>query len=288
MSLTKPLARIDTLPEAQALAAFLSCCGSRRWAEVMSSGRPYGDEPALRAAAERAFAALSREDWLEAFSCHPRIGDRGSLAERFPQTAEWSESEQGGVADVGEDVLDALLAANRDYEARFGYIFIVCATGKSAAEMLTLLRERLSHEPEAELEIAAAEQRKITAIRLRKLQSEVTKVSALTTHVLDTSLGRPAAGVAVTLERREAGVFVEIGRGRTDADGRCRELLPKGVSLQSAVYRLTFDTAAYFGERGTPSFYPQVSVLFEVREPAQHHHVPLLLSPFGYSTYRGS
>ncbi len=113
-------------------------------------------------------------------------------------------------------------------------------------------------------------------------------MSALTTHVLDTSLGRPAAGVAVTLERREAGVFIELGRGRTDADGRCRELLPQGVSLQASVYRLSFDSGAYFGERGVPAFYPQVSVVFEVREPARHHHVPLLLSPFGYSTYRGS
>jgi 5-hydroxyisourate hydrolase len=113
-------------------------------------------------------------------------------------------------------------------------------------------------------------------------------VSALTTHVLDTALGRPARNVAVTLERQDAGGFIEIGRGRTDADGRCRELLPQGVSLQTAVYRLTFDSGAYFAGRGVPAFYPQVSVVFEVREPAQHHHVPLLLSPFGYSTYRGS
>lgn len=280
--------RIDDLAEPEALAAFLRCCGSRRWAETMLRGRPYLDEPALLAAAESAFAPLERSDWLEAFSHHPRIGDRGSLAERFPQTAGWSASEQGGVAGAGEDVLGALLRANREYEARFGHIFIVCATGKSAGEMLGLLRLRLPNPPDMELEIAAAEQRKITAIRLQKLLAEVTEVSALTTHVLDTSLGRPAAGVPVTLERREAGTFIEIGRGRTDADGRCRELLPKGVSLQSAVYRLTFDSGAYFGERGTPSFYPQVSVVFEVREPLQHHHVPLLLSPFGYSTYRGS
>ena len=113
-------------------------------------------------------------------------------------------------------------------------------------------------------------------------------MSALTTHVLDTSLGRPAKDVGLTLERREAGVFIEIGRGRTDADGRCRELLPKGVPLQPAVYKLTFDSGAYFAARGVPAFYPEVSVVFEVREPAQHHHVPLLLSPFGYSTYRGS
>jgi 5-hydroxyisourate hydrolase len=113
-------------------------------------------------------------------------------------------------------------------------------------------------------------------------------VSALTTHVLDTSLGRPAGNVAITLARREGGVFIEVGRGRTDADGRCRELLPQDVPLQPAVYRLTFDSGTYFAARGTNAFYPEVSVVFEVREPAQHHHVPLLLSPFGYSTYRGS
>ena len=113
-------------------------------------------------------------------------------------------------------------------------------------------------------------------------------MSGITTHVLDTSLGRPAGGIGVTLERREGGAWIGIGRGRTDDDGRCKELLPKGVALQPAIYRLSFDSAAYFGARGLPTFYPEVSVVFEVREPAQHHHVPLLLSPFGYSTYRGS
>jgi 2-oxo-4-hydroxy-4-carboxy-5-ureidoimidazoline decarboxylase len=164
--------RLDALPEPEALAAFLRCCGSRRWAESMASGRPYRDEPALLAAAERAFAPLQRADWLEAFSHHPRIGEREGLAERFPATAGWSASEQDAVAGAGEDVLDALLQANRDYQARFGHIFIVCATGKSAPEMLALLRERLPNQPDAELEIAAAEQRKITAIRLNKLLSE--------------------------------------------------------------------------------------------------------------------
>ena len=166
------LKRLDALPPEQATAAFLRCCGSRRWAEAMERGRPYADEPALLAAAERAFALLTREDWLEAFSHHPRIGDRGSLAARFPATAGWSASEQGGVRDAGEDVLDALLRGNREYETRFGHIFIVCATGKTAPEMLALLRERLPNAPAAELEIAAAEQRKITAIRLQKLLAE--------------------------------------------------------------------------------------------------------------------
>jgi len=113
-------------------------------------------------------------------------------------------------------------------------------------------------------------------------------VSAITTHVLDTSLGRPAAGVGVTLERREAGRWLELGRGRTDADGRCRDLLPEGTTLQKASYRLTFNSGGYFGSRGAAGFYPYVSIVFEVQEPSVHHHVPLLLSPFGYSTYRGS
>jgi 5-hydroxyisourate hydrolase len=113
-------------------------------------------------------------------------------------------------------------------------------------------------------------------------------VSALSTHVLDTSIGRPAAGVAVTLERRESGAWLLVGRGRTDTDGRCRNLLPEGVELQKASYRLNFDTASYFGTLGIAPFYPYVSIVFEVRDEEQHHHVPLLVSPFGYSTYRGS
>ncbi|HEY8233437.1 MAG TPA: 2-oxo-4-hydroxy-4-carboxy-5-ureidoimidazoline decarboxylase [Vicinamibacteria bacterium] len=161
--------RLDALSQPEAIAAFLGCCGSRRWAEAMARGRPYAGEPALRAAAERAFAPLARADWLEAFSHHPRIGDRASLAARFPTTSGWSEAEQGGVSGAAEDVLDGLLRGNREYEARFGHIFIVCATGKSAPEMLALLRERLPNDAGAELEIAAAEQRKITAIRLTKL-----------------------------------------------------------------------------------------------------------------------
>ena len=113
-------------------------------------------------------------------------------------------------------------------------------------------------------------------------------MSGITTHVLDTSLGRPAAGVAIRLERREGASWIELGRGSTDAEGRCRNLLPEGVSLQASIYRLIFESAPYFGGRGVPTFYPEISVVFEVREPAQHHHVPLLVSPFGYSTYRGS
>jgi 5-hydroxyisourate hydrolase len=113
-------------------------------------------------------------------------------------------------------------------------------------------------------------------------------MSTLSTHVLDTSLGRPAAGVAVTLERMGPnGAPTVAGSGRTDADGRLRDFSPAGHVLVTGVYRLRFDTAAYFSESGRESFYPSVMVEFQVGDDA-HYHVPLLLSPYGYSTYRGS
>ena len=110
--------------------------------------------------------------------------------------------------------------------------------------------------------------------------------SPITTHVLDTALGKPAAGVQLVLERVDGDVR-ELARGVTDADGRVGDLLTPG-SLDPGTYRITFDTGAYFAATARPSFYPSVAVVFEIVDPAQHYHVPLLLSPFGYSTYRGS
>ena len=114
-------------------------------------------------------------------------------------------------------------------------------------------------------------------------------MSAITTHILDTSRGRPASGVPVKLEHQlDDGAWQPIGEGASDADGRAKELLPSGFALQGGVYRLTFDTGAYFAAQKVEGFYPEVTIVFTVRDPAQHYHVPLLLNPFGYSTYRGS
>ncbi|HEX8141117.1 MAG TPA: hydroxyisourate hydrolase [Pyrinomonadaceae bacterium] len=114
-------------------------------------------------------------------------------------------------------------------------------------------------------------------------------MSAITTHILDISRGQPASGVLVVLEVRSAvGDWQVVGHGTTDIDGRVRELLSGGAVLAEATYRLTFDTGAYFSAQNTESFYPEVTVVFSVREAQAHYHVPLLLSPFGYSTYRGS
>jgi 5-hydroxyisourate hydrolase len=110
----------------------------------------------------------------------------------------------------------------------------------------------------------------------------------ITTHVLDTSRGRPAAGVPVRLEIQELDGWREVGRASTDADGRVKQLLPPDQPLEAGTWRLTFDLAAWFAAQGIEAFYPEATIVFRVRDAGQHHHVPLLLSPFGYSTYRGS
>lgn len=112
--------------------------------------------------------------------------------------------------------------------------------------------------------------------------------SPITIHVLDTSRGKPAVGVAVVLEQADGKEWRELARGKTDGDGRVAALLPKGKPVAAGVYRVTFETGAYFAESKTRTFYPRITVLFEVVDPKEHYHIPLLLSPFGYSTYRGS
>ena len=113
-------------------------------------------------------------------------------------------------------------------------------------------------------------------------------MSGITTHVLDVSHGRPAAGVPVTLEVEAAGGWQSVGKGITNADGRISNLVPADSPIAAGVYRLTFDTGTYFANGDIQGFYPQVTVVFKIENSTQHYHVPLLLSPFGYSTYRGS
>jgi len=141
-------------------------CGSTRWVDRMMQRRPFGNGSRLLSSARIEWFGLTESDWLEAFSHHPKIGDRASLEARFPATHDLSAKEQSGVAEARNEVLDALAAGNDAYLKRFGFIFIVCATGKTAEEMLKLLRDRLSNDRATELRIAAEEQAKITALRL--------------------------------------------------------------------------------------------------------------------------
>jgi 2-oxo-4-hydroxy-4-carboxy-5-ureidoimidazoline decarboxylase len=135
----------------------------------MLACRPFGSRVDLLTAARDQWNALESADWREAFAHHPKIGDRDALAARFPTTHELAAREQAGIAGAGAGVLDALAEGNRRYEEKFGYIFIVCATGKSAPDILALLEARLPNDEATELRIAAAEQAKITELRLQKL-----------------------------------------------------------------------------------------------------------------------
>ena len=149
------------------------CCGAARWAQRMLAQRPFADWDHVRQAADDVWQALAASDWREAFAHHPKIGDMDSLRAKFAGAPAWSAGEQARVQEASEAVLHALAQGNRAYEAKFGYIFIVCAAGKSAEEMLSLLRQRLPHDPETELRLAAEEQRKITQLRLDKLRLEL-------------------------------------------------------------------------------------------------------------------
>jgi allantoinase len=165
------LDRLNALGAAEAIAELLRCCGSRRWAERMADLRPFPSEEGLFQAADAVWNGLDDPDRIEAFEAHPRIGDLDALRAKFASTASWAAHEQAGVSDADDSILRALAEANQDYEARFGHLFIVCATGKSAVEMLELLRDRLGNDPEAERAVASGEQAKIARIRLRKLVS---------------------------------------------------------------------------------------------------------------------
>jgi OHCU decarboxylase len=165
---------LNVLDAAAAIRELLRCCGSRRWAERMAAARPFSSIAQLTARADSIWHSLDRRDWLEAFAAHPRIGGESgaSGAAGLADPDNWSEQEQAGTRLASDRQRERLLAQNREYEARFGHIFIVCAAGKSAGEMLARLEERLTNDPDQELRVAAEEQRKITHLRLAKLLAE--------------------------------------------------------------------------------------------------------------------
>ncbi|MBV8515352.1 MAG: 2-oxo-4-hydroxy-4-carboxy-5-ureidoimidazoline decarboxylase [Acidobacteria bacterium] len=168
MSANPTLTRWNTLPAATAAAEILHCCGSRNWANSLVAERPFEDLPALLRTSDRIWRDLSEADWLEAFRSHPRIGESHSPTPASAQSRKWSTLEQSRFDQSPESVKKALTAGNQEYERKFARIFIICATGKSAAEILQNLQRRLQNDQAAELHEAAEQQREITHIRLRK------------------------------------------------------------------------------------------------------------------------
>ena len=164
------LAWLNSLPPDEAQQEFLKCCGSVRWAQAMAQLRQYAASvEGLARLGHEIWWMLEPADWLEAFRSHPKIGEKKAAERVSTESQQWSGQEQAGVNDANQHTKDLLAQLNREYEEKFGFIFIVCATGKSADEMLAILRDRLQNELDAELPIAAAEQAKITELRLKKL-----------------------------------------------------------------------------------------------------------------------
>ena len=171
-SSTDRLQQLNSSAPGEAEQELLKCCGSRTWAQQMVAGRVYRSQDEFIANAERLWWLLDPRDWLEAFHSHPKIGEQKAAAKTAVEAQRWSAAEQSGIRDSAQQTLAELAKLNREYEEKFGYIFIVCATGKSSEEMLAILRQRLKNDPGEELRIAAAEQAKITELRLRKLLAD--------------------------------------------------------------------------------------------------------------------
>jgi len=146
----------------------IKCCGSEKWADEMLKNCQFNSEEQLYQTSDKIWYSLDKTDWLEAFSHHPKIGDQNSLKEKFSSTKHLAENEQSGVNSASELTLFELSKYNEDYEKKFGFIFIVCASGKTADEMLSLIKERILNNPEDEIKIAMKEQNKITNLRLNK------------------------------------------------------------------------------------------------------------------------
>jgi len=166
--MNEALVRWNAATAADAVREIMPCCGSKSWAQRLTDRRPVSSEASLLTASDEIWRTLQSSDWLEAFYSHPRIGESSAKAPVGSQSTSWSLEEQGQVTTATDTVKADLAVANRVYEEKFGHIFIVCATGKSAAEILAILRLRMQNDGTTELREAAEEQRQITQFRLRK------------------------------------------------------------------------------------------------------------------------
>lgn len=296
----------DALPEQEAAAALSVAAAIDTWVAALLAGRPYGDAEALLAAAATAARAWTPAEIDAALADHPRIGERPAAAPATSTGASaaagHSEREQAGVDPADGALAERLRAGNLAYEARFDRIYLVRAKGRDGTELARLLEGRLSNDPATELSVVHEQLAQIALLRLADLvdvsldptgfdaapvlaqatgtgTGTGTDEATLSTHVLDAERGRPAAGMPLTVHLADG----TVRSGATDADGRLRldGAVPAGASA------ITFDTGTWFATANRRTFYPQIRVDFDIAA-AEHHHVALLLSPYSYTTYRGS
>lgn len=309
----------DRLPADRAREELLGCCAAPDWAAALIAARPYPHRDALLARARERLTTVPWSEVAGAVAAHPRIGQPPAGDNR---EAAWSRREQSAAADGGGSADDAaraeLVTLNEAYEQRFGHRFLIFANGRSATELAAAARRRLGHDDDTEQVVVRSELGRIAALRIGRLLDDLAATPAdsqtdvavhpghapLSTHVLDTATGTPIADLPVRLDATDGGAtdggaigggatdggatgggaWRTIAAGHTDGDGRLRDWVP-AAEWRAGPYRLVFDVA---DRLGPGSFYTEIPVVFTVHDAARHHHVPLLLSPYGYTTYRGS
>ena len=247
-------------------------------AAAVAPYHPFTSSASLHATLMHVVQEAPEEQLLAFLRGHPELtADKLST-----DLTDASRAEQEGLAMHQAESAGALPALNQAYRERFGFPFIVCVTRHTAEDVLRNLHARILHEPCEERERALAEISHITWLRLLVRLGGVPKFGYLSTHVLDTQLGAPAAGLALSLFQENQQVCKTV----TDQDGRVGALLP--APLRQGLYELVFDVGSYFAKRGIPTLYTLVPIRFMVTLPETNYHIPLLLSPYGYTTYQGS
>jgi len=286
MSRKVPVAELNGLDEEAFVALLGGIFEHAPWiARAAWSSRPFASVAALHAAMVAALHDAGPDRHRALLAAHPELARPGPLT---PASA----AEQ---ASHGLDLLEASEAAhwaeqNAIYRGRFGFPFVVAVRGqRDRAAILATLGARLEHDESSELGIALAEVAKIARFRLDDLLADV-PAGRLTVHVLDTATGRPGEGMALELYRVEPNGRVALGAWRTNAEGRCDVPLLAGEAMVSGLYELVFAVGAWRAGRGDADggFYDEVPIRFRITDPAAAHHVPLILAPYGYATYRGS
>lgn len=288
----RPLDAVNALDAAAFVSIFGNIYEHSPWvAERAYGARPFATVTALAGAMATAVAAAGEAEQLGLLRAHPDLAGRAALAGELTPASS-AEQARAGLDRLTPAEMDRFQKSNAAYAARFGFPFILAVKYWGKAHVLAAFDRRLQNTREQEMRTALGEVDKIALVRLLD-QVQPAPVGRLTTHVLDTAQGRPAAGVPVTLFRIEgSGERREVKRARTNDDGRLDAPALAGGEMEAGRYELVFEAGEYFLAQGlatsAPAFLDRVPLAFAIANPEAHYHVPLLVSPWSYSTYRGS
>jgi len=285
------LDQVNRLKTAAFTATFAAVYEHSPWvAEKAAASRPFPSLTALAAALANVVMTSDEKSKLALLQAHPDLAGRATLRDELTDASRLEQA-SAGLDSLTPAEMKRFTRSNTAYRERFGFPFILAVKHWSKAHILAAFDGRLTNDPSVEQTTALAEVEKIAFSRLLDLVVPA-PTGQLTTHVLDVARGWPADGVPVDLVRIDKGVESLIKRASTNADGRLDQPLLAGYEMRAGLWRLTFGAGEYFLASGqalsAPTFLDQVPIHFGIANPEQHYHVPLLLSPWSYSTYRGS